>query len=370
MSVQPKGPWIIRVAVQLFTALFGLLIFWLLGFVLADLRNAEGPDYATIEREHVDAALVARSNQQTKELEVLDRKIADRQEARTVVAETSRNLQQTIDQLIELERLGIEKGVTFSEENQGRFDDSLALFLDNQRKAQDASREIVELVATKQALEQAKREVDATIEAQRVPARKAYDHARERHRLRQATFQLAFLVPLLGVAGWLFRRRRRSRYFPLVVAFGGAVLFQIFAVIHGYFPSRYYKYILTLSLLAVVTRLLIGLIRTVHEPPLAQRLSRYREGYERFLCPVCEYPIRTGPRQFLFWTRRTVGKVVVGPTAADASLTVYACPACGTSLFEPCASCQTVRHTLLPHCEHCGAEGSLDAARDAPPTGS
>jgi hypothetical protein len=33
----------------------------------------------------------------------------------------------------------------------------------------------------------------------------------------------------------------------------------------------------------------------------------------------------------------------------------YACPACGTVLFEECGSCGGIRHALLPHCQHCSA---------------
>ena len=37
----------------------------------------------------------------------------------------------------------------------------------------------------------------------------------------------------------------------------------------------------------------------------------------------------------------------------------YSCPSCGTTLFEDCRQCGHSRHSLLPHCSHCG-EGSED----------
>ena len=90
-----------------------------------------------------------------------------------------------------------------------------------------------------------------------------------------------------------------------------------------------------------------------------------------FLCPVCEYPIRTGPRRFLFWTRRTVNRSV-SPGAASAAEEPYTCPCCGSVLFERCPSCQGVRHALLPHCSHCGAarESAAPPTEAAPPGGS
>src|SRR5439155_13089901 len=123
--------------------------------------------------------------------------------------------------------------------------------------------------------------------------------------------QLAVLLPLLGVAAFLVIKKRSSIYFLLYLAFGGATLLKIGLVIHEYFPSKYIKYVLIGAMLLAVGRLLIHFIRTIAFPKVQWLLKQYREAYERFLCPVCEYPIRVGPRRFLFWTRGTVNKLVV-----------------------------------------------------------
>ena len=163
------------------------------------------------------------------------------------------------------------------------------------------------------------------------------------------------LVPLLIVAAYLLMRKRGSIYYPLFLAIGGATLLKVALVIHEYFPTRYFKYILILALLAVVARLLVYLIRIIAFPKVEWLRRQYREAYERFLCPICEYPIRTGPRKFLYWTRRTVHKVLPQGNCPGVE-EPYTCPSCGTTIFEVCASCQKVRHSLLTHCEHCGAE--------------
>ena len=82
---------------------------------------------------------------------------------------------------------------------------------------------------------------------------------------------------------------------------------------------------LILSLLLAVAGLLTYFIRTIAYPKMQWLVKQYREAYERFLCPVCEYPIRTGPRRFLFWTRRTVNKIVVPMERGDQE-EVYTCP--------------------------------------------
>ena len=132
-------------------------------------------------------------------------------------------------------------------------------------------------------------------------------------------------------------------------------------VIHECFPARVFKYIVTVALLVVVARLLVHVIRLVAHPKPEDLLKQYRQAYERFLCPECEYPIRTGPRRWLYWTRRTVNRALPQAGAPPEEET-YTCPACGTRLFEACPACGMIRHKTLPHCEHCGtgAEGPQD----------
>jgi len=61
---------------------------------------------------------------------------------------------------------------------------------------------------------------------------------------------------------------------------------------------------------------------------------------------------------FLFWTRRTVHKILPQGDLAGQEQP-YTCPSCGTTVAELCPSCQKVRHLLLAHCEHCGAKKEL-----------
>ena len=59
-DAKSKGTWVHRFAIRLFTLVLAVLIFWVLGFFVDDIRSIRGPDYATIERKHLDKELVAR----------------------------------------------------------------------------------------------------------------------------------------------------------------------------------------------------------------------------------------------------------------------------------------------------------------------
>lgn len=357
-DTKSKGTWIHRFAIRLFTLVLALLIYWVLGFFVDDIRDIRGPDYATIEQNHLDKDLVAKRVALEKQVADLTLQIENQTAKQRVVGDSSRNLQQTINQLIELQKLGMQKSIAFSEKEQANFASSLKLFLDNQQKYQELSQTVSDMLERKQGLVREKGQAEQEIERQRQPARDEFNTLSEKHRLKLAFLQLAILLPILIVAAGVIIKKRTSIYFPLFLALGAATLIKVTLVAHEYFPSKYFKYILIGGLLIVVARLLIYFIRTIAFPKAQWLVKQYREAYERFLCPVCEYPIRIGPRRFLFWTRRTVNKIVV-PGDHGALEEKYTCPSCGCNLFEECSSCHEVRHAMLPNCSHCGEEKEI-----------
>jgi hypothetical protein len=174
-----------------------------------------------------------------------------------------------------------------------------------------------------------------------------------------AALKLAVLIPLLLAGVALFVRYRNDPYAPVVYGFGGAVLFRVALVIRQYFPSRYFKYILILTAMAVVLQVLLYLVRTVAAPKKDWLMKQYREAYEAFLCPVCAYPIRRGPLKYMSWTRRTIKSKTLPLSDTAAPEEPYVCPTCSTRLYEECGNCHAVRHSLLPSCQVCGAVNAI-----------
>jgi len=357
-DTKSKGTWIHRFSIRLFTLVLAVLVFWVLGFLVEDIRAIRGPDYTIIEKKYLDKELVAKRVALEKQIADITRQIENQTEKQRVVGDSSRNLQQTINQLLELQKIRMQKNISESGSEQTNFTSSLNLFLDNQKKYQELSQAISDMLERKQELVREKELVEQEIEKQHQPARDEFNRLSNKHRLKLAYIQLAILLPFLIVAGTIIIKKRSSIYFPLFLAFGAATLIKVTLVVHEYFPRRYFKYILIGGLLIVVARLLIYFIRTIAFPKMQWLLKQYREAYEHFLCPVCEYPIRIGPRRFLSWTRRTVNKMVV-PTDQGEQEEKYTCPSCGSVLFEECSSCHKIRHVMLPYCLHCGAEKEI-----------
>jgi predicted RNA-binding Zn-ribbon protein involved in translation (DUF1610 family) len=350
-----KGTWIFRFTVWFFTVVLAFLVFWLLGFLVQDIRSVEGPQFGDIEKRYVDRALLDKGEDLDKEIADAARQMDQLKEKQNLLGESTRNLQSTINQLLELQRLRIEKALTFPESQQKTFTDSLDLFLENQKRFQSLNNDIAKLADDKASLEAEKRRVEASLEAQRRPAFAEYQKVHRAHDLKLAFFQLLILVPVLILAAVLVAKKHGTAYFPIFLALALSTLVRVSLVIHEYFPSRFFKYVLLLGLLVVVTRLLVHFIRSIAYPRLQELLRQHKEAYRHFLCPICDYPIRRGPLRFAFWNRRSVRSLRISPetTVIDEE---YVCPACGTRLFQKCASCHAVRHSLLPYCEHCGKE--------------
>jgi hypothetical protein len=355
MASKKRGTWGIRFLIHFFTVILGILFFWLEGFLLEDIRSIPGPDYQEIRAKHVEASLdqqVAHLNEQITRVE---QEIDATKEEQKLLGDSSGNLQNTINQLLDLQKQSIEKAVALSDTQKESLSASIKLFLENQQTYQRDSNTLTELTSEKRRLTEEKDKIGRRIAGQAKLADKEYNQLNESHGLKLAALQLAILAPLLLVAGYFLFGRRGSIYYPLFVAFGVATALKAALVVHEYFPSQYTKYVLIAILLGIVARILIHFIKIVAAPKIDWLLRQYREAYERFLCPICEYPIRTGPRRFLYWTRRTVHKIL--PQAESAGQEEpYHCPSCGTTLFETCDSCKAIRHSLLEHCEHCGAK--------------
>jgi transcription elongation factor Elf1 len=269
-----------------------------------------------------------------------------------------------------LQKLTLQKGLTPSADEAGALAESERLFLTNQTKYQEMNDQIATLSEQLSELESRQRNVQEKLQTQRPAIQAEFDRLQSRHQFRLAALKLAILLPLLGFAVWLFLRKRGSLYAPLLYGFGLALLVKVGMVMHEYFPRRYFKYVLIVIAIVLVARVLIYLLRVMAFPKLDWLLKQYREAYEHFLCPVCNHPIRRGPRQYLFWTRASLKKLPVPATGNAAADEPYTCPVCATTLFEECPACKRIRHSLLPACSHCGATKQLPPAATSHNPGS
>ena len=356
----PQGPWSHRWLVRLLTALFGVLVWWLLGFVLDDISSRRGPDYTDLEKQRLSKALVTSGQQLNDESKSIQRAITTSRARQRLLRESTDTAQKTMEQLLEFQRLNLEQEVTPTAAEQSALAESQQRFLKNQAQYEELTDEIAQLESQQRNNQNRLKDHQSRMAEAKRPIRAEYERLLRQHELLQASAKLGILIPLLVVGVTMFFKRRQSLFVPLVAAFSIAVSIRVLWVMHEHFPEEHFKYILIGTILLVVTAALVKLLNMVAAPKPDWLNKQYREAYEAFLCPVCSFPIRRGPLRFLYWTRRSISKLRVPESVDHSEEEPYSCPSCGTRLFDACQSCGKVRHTLLPTCTHCGDVASLE----------
>mgnify|MGYP006279639709 CR=1 FL=1 len=348
-----SGPWIFRFFIWILGILLGLLFFWLLGFIMKDIETTKGPEYQELRKEIIGKEKLDELEDLNGKIYDIQRLINNRKEQREVLADTSENLKKTVDQLVDFQKLSLEKGSPIPEEQKENFNKSLDMFLANQAAYQKINSEIASLLEQKGQLETRRDILKEEIDQLNEPLQKAYGKINRQHKIKMAAIQLSVLIPVLIISVILLLKWRGKMYFPLILAFAGATLLRGLFVIHEYFPARIFKYMIILAAILALLRIIVFLIRLVVAPSGKWLQKQYRDAYEHFLCPVCEYPIRRGPMKYLFWTRRSIKKIK-HQAAGEKEEKEYTCPSCCTTLYEKCPECGKIRPALLPCCPECG----------------
>lgn len=163
--------------------------------------------------------------------------------------------------------------------------------------------------------------------------------------LRVFAYRLALTLPLLGVAGWLFAKKRQSTWWPFVWGFIYFALFAFFVELVPYLPSYggYVRYIVGILITVLVGRYaIVALNRYLERQKAAEAMpdvERRKElSYDTALarlakkvCPGCERPVD------------------LTNTAIDF------CPHCGICLFDHCGQCNERKSAFARFCHACGA---------------
>lgn len=345
-----KGSWGVRFFIAVLAVVLGVLFYWLLSFIEGDIGRTKGPDYCAIRSQHVDSALDEQKKTLDKEIEELAHQMDSQREQQDILSRSTSALQSTIEQ--------VNKNKTLTATSERILQDSMAEFLKNQQRFQDYNRRISELAEQRRKKEQARTELAERIKSLEAKANNEYQTQYKKYQLKVAAMKLAFLVPVFVAAAFLFLKYRAGAYGTMVWAVFLACFVKIAMVVHEYFPSEYFKYIALLVVMGIVVRFLMVLIKMIVSPKKDLLIKQYQQHYDKCICPVCSKPIRTGPLRYLGALSRKA-QVLTAQSAPMTIQEVYTCPSCGTPLYDQCGKCGSVRHTLLPHCEHCGDEKNI-----------
>ena len=304
----------------------------------------------------------------------LDRPAAERLRAQI---KTQQKAAQDAQAALEQARLKAQAARTDAASSRETYTNWLATRRATQSPDQDA-----ELIARTKALDDlklAERSAIALVEAQEqalLDAGQARDRARStlgemehearqklnaeqrRVELRVFLYRLALTLPLLGIAGWLFRTQRQGTYWPFAWGFIFFALFAFFVELVPYLPSYggYVRYAVGIVVTVLVGRYAIqALNRYLERQRLAEALPdalrREELSYDTALarlakgvCPGCERPVDLKDEKNDF------------------------CPHCGIGLHNRCGHCGARKSAFAKFCHACGTAAGVHAAApsDAP----
>ncbi len=351
-----KGTWIQRLVIIFLGIVLGVLLFWLLGFITRDIDSLRGPDRSKVEEKYVDAELVERQKSLNESLDGIRENIRNKQEQQRILKDSTNSLQNTINQLLSIQKQNIERGRDLSEQLQQTLAENQTMFLENQKQYQALNKEIAELTAQRRQLERDFASVSRKIKSQRALAWAEYEGLRIKHQWKIGALKLAVMIPIFLIVAWVFIKKRSGTYGPIAYAAFIAAFVRISLVAHEYFPKKYFKYIALLVIIAIVLKLLVYLIKRIISPEKDWLIKQYQEAYDKSVCPICSKPVRIGPLRYAVRGKRRGLVLLAGQGGQTAKQELYTCPSCGTELYEKCDKCSDIRHSLLPFCEHCGNE--------------
>lgn len=170
-----------------------------------------------------------------------------------------------------------------------------------------------------------------------------YERANQQYQLKVFALRLAFTLPILLLAIWLFIRFRKHRYWPFVYGFGLFALFAFFVELVPYLPSfgGYIRVVVGIVLTVFAGIYMLKVFqRYVERKRLEMQQSQTERArtvvyekaissYQKKLCPSCDKPWNLGGDGANF------------------------CIHCGLELFRIC-SCGGRNFAFFPFCHKCG----------------
>jgi predicted RNA-binding Zn-ribbon protein involved in translation (DUF1610 family) len=176
------------------------------------------------------------------------------------------------------------------------------------------------------------------------PAQERAAQAARRAELLVFLYRLALTLPLLLAAGWLFKHKRHSTYWPFAWGFIFFALFAFFFELVPYLPS-YGGYV----------RYLVGIALTVLGGRYAIRWLQAWLARQKAIEALPEQQRKTGMRYDLVMGR--IGKGLCPSCERPTNYkdeTLAHCPHCGFQLFDRCPVCTVRKNALTRFCFSCG----------------
>jgi predicted RNA-binding Zn-ribbon protein involved in translation (DUF1610 family) len=330
---------------------------WLLAFLLEDVGRMSPVSYDEIYAAGMPSELVEELSGVDREVRLLERGIERQEQIQGVLKRDMETSGEVMGQMMDLQRLALEKGSVPSEAERDALATAQETFLSSQGQYREANIEIQSANRTLFGLQQRRTGLETRKAAAEAPIQKSYRAKVRVRALMEACVRLGILIPLFLVAAATVRRRWRHPWRPIYQSFLVATFWTLGYEMFEQFPALYFKYIAILTAIGITIAFLAWIIRKSTSPSPSLVLARNRAAYMESVCPVCAFKLSRTPIQGAPAVKRRgqAPQEPAGPLVPEGRVD-FSCPSCGTGVFEACGECSGSRHSLLPFCEGCGAE--------------
>ena len=283
-----KGSWGQRAAIYSLSVVLGLLVYWLIGFFLDDIANIPGPQEDQYMAQLDQSTVKQQADILDQQIDQLQTEISNTQEQQKLLNNALTSTQNSINQILEIQKIQAEKGQQIANNLTSTFQQNTQLFITQQNSLQQLNASLSRLNMQLMPLQNSRDALGKQIDDLTANAEQQYDTAMGKFQLKLGLLQIGLLIILLAIVVFLLFNKSTSYYRLIFTAISIAVLVKIFFVIHDYFPSEYFKYILTISLISLVFFILKDLLKRRAFPAKSYLLKQFRDAYEHFFCPSCE----------------------------------------------------------------------------------
>ena len=221
-----SGPISHRIMIYFFSAVLTLLLIWSIDYLLSDIGNIPGPSRKEIEMRFVGNDLIKEQKNLKSEKKKITTQIKNETENQKLLEIGMSGSKDTMNQLLGLHRLALEKNVRPTLDQQNALAERQTLYLSNQKEFQTANAQISNLTKQQQDLEQQINLINQQVTERLTQSETEFNNLLQAHRWKMAGLKLLVILPLLVGSTWLVIKKRKSDFSPLIFSFLIATFFE------------------------------------------------------------------------------------------------------------------------------------------------
>ncbi len=353
-GLRKRVTWLMKLVLFAIAATLAVFLGGLGDKVLSDLEGwYQAPEYAAFEDAEALRPLLADQNRLAEERQRHEKTVDAAEEAVGVLQRRLDSEQESYENWLKARK------IIGSPEEDPEVRAKLQVLERLRAQREEARLKVSALASAREEFNRRAADLDAKLGVIRAAQQERFQAAERLYDLKVFLIRLAVVGPILAFGLYLFFRKRKSAYWPLVWGFILFALYQFFVGLVPYLPSYggYVRYAVGILLTLLVGWYLVRSLTRLAEKWKAELAQSAQErakkigkenafkAFQQHRCPACE-------KDFLLAKWRPAAKAISEAVAQSEAPDF--CPHCGMRLFEKCSRCGERGFAHFSFCSGCG----------------